>query len=149
MPVSVLGNREMHLRAGRDFGTARNPRTREGEARVGEPALGCAGRGDGGQGWCVPGTGTRVGRERCEGGREREGQPGGTPGPACGAGRELPGGETHRETFERRQTLPLSTLTPTISPKKAVNPLLPGQARGRVSADRQLPSLPRPVPWGE
>lgn len=75
----------------------------------------------------------------------------GTPGPACGAvcGGELPGGERHSETFERRQTLPLSTLTPTISPKKALNPLLPGQARGKVSADSQLPSLPRLIPFGQ
>lgn len=73
----------------------------------------------------------------------------GTPGPACGAGWELLGGERHSETFERRQTLPLSTLTPTISPKKAVNPLLPGQARGKVSADSQLPSLPRLIPFGQ
>lgn len=78
----------------------------------------------------------------------------GTPDPerraVCGgAGRELPGGERHSETFERRQTLPLSTLTPTISPKKAVNPLLLGQARGKVSADSQLPSLPRLIPFGQ
>lgn len=75
----------------------------------------------------------------------------GTPGSACGAvcGGELPGGERHSETFERRQTLPLSTLTPTISPKKAVNPLLPGQAKGKVSADSQLPSLPRLIPFGQ
>lgn len=97
-------------------------------------------------------------RERCEHRREREVaervRVAGTPDPerraVCGgAGRELPGGERHSETFERRQTLPLSTLTPTISPKKAVNPLLLGQARGKVSADSQLPSLPRLIPFGQ
>lgn len=81
----------------------------------------------------------------------------GAPGPACacgcgavcgGAG-GLPGGERDSETFERRQTLPLSTLTPTISQKKAVNPLLPGQARGKVSANSQLPNLPRLMPFGQ
>lgn len=83
----------------------------------------------------------------------------GAPSPACAyaqgsvwigrAAQRLLRGEGDRETFERRQTLPLSTLTPTISHKKAVNPLLPGQARGKVTAERQLPSLPRLVPFGQ
>lgn len=66
-----------------------------------------------------------------------------------GADRGAAGGERDGEAFERRQTLPLSTLTPTISRKKAVNPLLPGQARGKVSANSQLPSLPRLMPFGQ
>lgn len=66
-----------------------------------------------------------------------------------GAGWGAAGGQRDSETFERRQTLPLSTLTPTISQKKAVNPLLAGQARGKVSAGSQLPSLPRLMPFGQ
>lgn len=108
-----------------------------------------------------------VGTERCEGGRKgvldaRSACSQGTlswscvcvcvcrGGAACGgAHRGAAGDQGDRETFERRQTLPLSTLTPTISPKKAVNPLLPGQARGKVSAHSQLPSLPRLMPFGQ
>lgn len=66
-----------------------------------------------------------------------------------GAGWGTAGGQRDSETFERRQTLPLSTLTPTISQKKAVNPLLAGQARGKVSAGSQLPSLPQLMPFGQ